>query len=80
MEDMDFKYHKERILDYIKEMFYYRNKLTDKQLNELMIDLQDLLLELPTIKNVEPKPRPRGEPFPEFRNIIEQTNRRLNNG
>lgn len=80
MEDMDFKYHKEVILDFIKDKFHYNGKLTDKQLNELMIDLQDLLLELPTIKNVEPRPRPRGEPFPEFRNIIEQTNRRLNNG
>lgn len=80
MENTDFKYHKERVLEYIKEFFYYRNKLTENQRSDLLIDVQDLLIDLPVVKEKKQKVNKRGETFPEFKSIIEQTNRRLYNG
>lgn len=82
MNNRIYKVNKERILETIKELVYYSNKLTEQQWKDLMIDIQDLMYDIGFVYQVPRQLYPDGyhELNPDIKDIVEQTNRRLNNG
>lgn len=81
MNIREYKIHKDKILEDIKESFYYTNRLTEKQWKDLMIDLQDIMYDIGFVYQVPRRLYPDGyrELNPDIKDIVEQTNRRLNN-
>lgn len=92
MNSYDFKCFRESILDWIKFYFSKRSNfglLNEKQFDKLTKEITDLLYSLPLdyaeLDNRRPMKKPARQYrqvrsiFPEFKNIIDETNRRLKN-
>jgi hypothetical protein len=74
-----FIFYQDLILTQIKELFYYQNRLTEKQWKEFMIDLQDLMYDIGFVYQA-PKQLysdSHRELNPDIKEFVEQTNRRL---
>lgn len=81
MNIREYKIHKDKILEDIKESFYYTNRLTEKQWKDLMIDLQDIMYDIGFVYQAPRRLYSDGyhELNTDIKDIVEQTNRRLNN-
>ena len=82
MNIREYKIHKDKILEDIKQSFYYTNRLTEKQWKDLMIDLQDIMYDIGFVYQAPRRLYSDGcrELNPDMADIINETNRRLNDG
>ncbi|MBQ2349790.1 MAG: hypothetical protein II393_00715 [Cytophagales bacterium] len=82
MNIREYKIHKDKILEDIKQSFYYTNRLTEKQWKDLMIDLQDIMYDIGFVYQTPRRLYSDGcrELNPDMADIINETNRRLNDG
>ena len=82
MNIREYKIHKDKILEDIKQSFYYTNRLTEKQWKDLMIDLQDIMYDIGFVYQEHRRLYSDGcrELNPDMADIINETNRRLNDG
>lgn len=78
MNDVEFKGLKGFLLFHIKANIH---DLTQAQWENLFVAIQDLFITYePKRRRVIIPSKVNREPFPEFKNIIDETNRRLKNG